>query len=248
MPRIKVTTTQNVQIEFELAKLVERILARLIDNMVIMAPGAFIFWFIQKNSRLLPRDGDAGYWLLLTVVFLYFLIYIGYYLFFEIMGDGQSVGKRLMKIRVVRLDGSQPQITDYLLRWIFRLIDFPMSGGIIALLTASLSPHGQRLGDMVAGTTVISLKTKLQNYRELLEKPDFSEDYEVLYPQVGKLIDADLIWIKNLYRKSRASNNPELIQVLAKKVRELLNISSDEPPVVFLRRIIKDYEFMNNRW
>lgn len=248
MPRIKVTTTQNVQIEFELAKLVERILARLIDNLVIMAPGAFIFWFLQKNEAYIPREGETGFWLLLSVILVYFLIYIGYYLLFEIFGDGQSVGKRLMKIRVVRLDGSQAQIGDYLLRWIFRLIDFPMSGGLIALLTASLSPHGQRLGDMVAGTTVISLKTKLQSYRELLEEPDFPEDYEVAYPQVGKLIDADVIHIKNLYRKSRASENPELIHILANKVRALLEIDSTEPPVVFLRRIVKDYEFLNNRW
>ena len=69
--------------------------------------------------------------------------------------NGQSVGKRILKIKVISLDGSQPSIGQYFIRWLFRLVDFALTAQVGGLICVAVSKNKQRIGDIVAGTTLI---------------------------------------------------------------------------------------------
>lgn len=79
---------------------------------------------------------------------------------------GQSFGKKLINIRVVKVDGSTPSIGSYLLRWLLFPIDGPITSGL-GLLVVLLNKNNQRLGDLAAGTMVI----KEKNYRKIPCQP-----------------------------------------------------------------------------
>lgn len=89
-------------------------------------------------------------------IILTFPVYI-YPVVFESLMEGQTPGKRLMKIRVVKIDGYQAGFGDYMIRWIFRIIDVSFAG-IVGLISMVVSKNNQRLGDIASGTAVISLK------------------------------------------------------------------------------------------
>ena len=87
------------------------------------------------------------------LVVVFFLPVVFYDLISEILLDGQSVGKKVMGIKVVSLNGAQPSLGQYLLRWVFRIVDFSFSGSLVAVIMVAVTEKKQRLGDMLAGTT-----------------------------------------------------------------------------------------------
>src|ERR1700761_731356 len=118
METITVRTTQNIDIEYEVGGLGERMVARLIDI------GIFIPLFIF--GAIISRYDAVVTWSYYTILALF-----GFYdLICEVSFNGQSLGKRVMKIRVISMDGARPQFGQYLLRWLFRLIDFAITGGL----------------------------------------------------------------------------------------------------------------------
>jgi len=151
MEKVKIKTTQNVDVEYEIASIGDRIVAVLIDYLILLV--CFIALMILS---IFIRDILNEY-----MYMFFFLIYIPmilYDLLFEIFMNGQTPGKKFRNIKVIKMDGSQPTIGNYLLRWVFRLIDIGISYGGIAILTILINGKGQRIGDIAAGTTVIKLK------------------------------------------------------------------------------------------
>src|SRR6478609_3071614 len=157
MQTIRITTAQNIDINYELAGLGERIVGSIIDF------GLFFVIFmlsIIAGASFNMRD-EAG----IVLVIVYAALYVFYDLACEVFMNGQSIGKKVMKIRVISLDGAQPRLSQYLLRWLFRIVDTGISGGAIALIVAAMSEKVQRVGDIVAGTTLIKTtpRTKIDH-------------------------------------------------------------------------------------
>ncbi|MEL6356756.1 MAG: RDD family protein, partial [Bacteroidota bacterium] len=149
MRSITIRTTQNVAIEYELAGSMSRVFAFLIDTLIVSV-GYFIFLaiFVQIFS------GDPDWpWQVLSF-FLPLTIFLFYYFFCELLMQGQTIGKRVQNLQVVRADGRDPTPGDHLLRTLFLLPDAWFSAGVPALLLINTTPIGQRLGDMVANTVV----------------------------------------------------------------------------------------------
>src|SRR5437588_5254450 len=122
MQTINITTSQNVDIDYEIAGLGERIVARLIDYAIFVL--IFIMSFTILGATEALRDSSVR-----TVV-LYIIfgsLYVFYDLVCEIFMSGQSIGKKVMKIKVISLDGSRPTISQFLLRWLFRIVDFTIT-------------------------------------------------------------------------------------------------------------------------
>lgn len=155
MAESTILTGQFVRISQTPASIGERIIALIIDYVLI---GFYIFSTVTVLSKLrLPSD--------FTMIFFLAVIYLPvlFYSFLcEMFNYGQSLGKRLMNIRVVKADGSVPGISSYLLRWLLFPIDGPITGGL-GLLVALLTKNSQRMGDLAAGTMVI----KEKNYRKI---------------------------------------------------------------------------------
>ncbi|MCF6279300.1 MAG: RDD family protein [Flavobacteriaceae bacterium] len=233
MDNFQIETAQNVSIHQNVAHLSTRIGSFLIDMLFIIA------YYTVIILIMISLNIDVGaQWALMMLLSLPVFFYN---LLFEVLMNGQSPGKRYNKIRVVKLDGSKPTFGSYLLRWMLRLIDISLASGSIALLTILLNGKGQRLGDLAAGTTVISEKKRISLEDTIIA--DIPIDYKPTFPQVTTLTDTDIQTIKNLYTKAKRSGNHKVVLKLHVKVTELLDIKTDIKPIDFIDIIIKDYNY-----
>ena len=183
---VNITTAQNVQIEYEAASVGDRILATIIDNVILVAyigGLAYLYFGVFELGDLFDNR-DILSTIFSIIIILTFVIAAFYHLIFEILYNGQSPGKRAMKTKVVRLDGTEVSIGSYIIRWLFRLIDLQLYG-LIAIILISAGKKGQRLGDIVAGTAVISLKNRIQIQDTIFQKVE--DTYEVRYVTAGSL-------------------------------------------------------------
>ncbi|HZB12540.1 MAG TPA: RDD family protein [Chryseolinea sp.] len=236
MQTIRVRTTQNVFIEYPLASVGERIVAYLIDWIIL------IFYTIAIVAVLSTIEVEVWYiWLILIGVPMLF-----FSLLFEIFMNGQTPGKFAMKIKVVRLDGTPPAIGDYLMRWIFSFIDFYMLSGAVAVVIIAAGGKGQRLGDVVAGTSVVKLVEHHQITTQNVFVP-VEEQYVPTFAQVVNLTEKDIDLIQRALDVNREQGNIQPVLIITDKIKALLNIQTDLPPVKFLYTIIKDYQTISSR-
>ena len=147
MAESTIITGQFVRISQTPASIGERLLALAIDYSLI------VIYLYSVTTLIVKLHLSSG----VGTVFFLCLVYLPvlFYSFLcEMFNHGQSFGKRLMNIRVVKSDGSTPSISAYLLRWLLFIIDGPATGGL-GLLVVLLTKNSQRLGDLAAGTMVI---------------------------------------------------------------------------------------------
>ena len=178
-----------------------------------------------------------------TFLILLCLFVIGFYsLLCEVFNNGQSVGKRLMHLRVVQIDGSEPTIGSYLLRWLLYPVDVGFSGGI-GLVCALVTKNRQRLGDLAAGTMVIKERDYRRLHVSLDEFSYLTDDYRPTYPQAADLSleQVDVI-TRTLYtyNKERARR----IERLSRKVVDALRLpAGTQPGEELLQTILRDYQY-----
>ncbi len=247
MKTISIRTSQNVTIEYELPSTVQRIIAWVIDLailiVVISLLSILFFWLISA----------MGWSKIVQTLFIYLLfipIWFFYSLFFEIIFNGQSIGKRTMGIRVVKLNGDIPSLSDYFMRWAFRMVDILFSSGTLAVLLITGTEKGQRLGDILAGTTVIKVKsTQHVNMKELLTIRSF-KNYEPTYENVTVFSEEEMLSIKTiLNRSSRFPKQKDTYQLLQKTAHlaakkmdiSQKNFENPQQTKQFLHTVLQDY-------
>ena len=233
MDNFQIETAQNVGIQQKVATLGDRILAFIVDTFLLIAYGILASLII---AGLGMDNGElCVYYLIVGLpIFLYYLIW-------ETFNNGRTPGKMAMELRVVNLDGSRPRFNQYLIRWLLRLIDISLASGSVAVVTILLSGIGQRLGDMAAGTTVISDKKQMNLSQTLMV--DLPVDYTPQYPQVTIFKDKDIQNIKNLFQDAMRHGNHQVILKLSQKISEVLEVEPRERPTDFVRIILKDYNY-----
>lgn len=237
MQTISVLTTQNVSIQYPVASIGDRILAYLLDRLIL------VIFLIAVIAAIINIGLEEVWWL--WIIFVAFPLFF-YHLLFEIFMNGQSPGKRVMNIQVVRLDGTQPTVGDYLLRWIFSFVDFYILSGALAVIIIAFNGKGQRLGDIVAGTSVV----KLIAQKEITADNVFiapEETYQPVFPQVSQLNTTDIELIQRALEAYQNFNNPQPVILVAEKIKSMLGIQSDLPPVQFLYTIVKDFNHISAR-
>ncbi len=235
MYTIAVRTTQNVFIHYPLASVGDRILGYIIDLLI------YIVYLIAMVALLSSLDIEA-IWLLITLLALPYMFYKP---LFEILMDGQTPGKRAMNIKVVRIDGTPATLGGYILRWLFGLFELNFASGLFAMLAVIASGKGQRIGDMVAGTTVVKLEEeKTMSAQSAFISPEVS--YEVIFPQAVQLNPADVELIQRSLEINRELGNSKPMLALTEKVKNQLGIRTDFPPVKFLYTLIKDYHHLSS--
>ncbi|HEY0055484.1 MAG TPA: RDD family protein [Pedobacter sp.] len=239
MQSIRITTAQNIDIDYEIAGLGARILARLIDW------GIFIALFIAIIS--LNLIGDRASKLFQTgipiIMVIYFLIYVLYDLICEVFFNGQSVGKRIMKIRVISLDGAQPSLGQYLMRWIFRIVDFGITFQVGGLIAAVSTEKNQRIGDMVAGTVLVQT-TPSTKFDQVGFAP-ISGNYKPVFSEASLLTNSEVVLIHEVLQNFKISDNYPLVYSTATRLKKHLNIVSpvEMDDLTFLQTLITDYNY-----
>ena len=235
MDNIRIQTTQNVDIEYELASIGDRILATLLDYVFFIAYFVLLA-IIAGFTKGVLFESVAVIILLVLPVFLYDLLC-------EMFFQGKSFGKMIMKIKVVKLDGTQAGFGAYVLRWLLRIIDTRLFSGGVALIAIIANGKGQRIGDMAAGTTVVKMKQKVTLNDTILNR--VAPDYNIVYSEVSRLTDSDIAIIKEVMQMSIRTGNYEAIEKLAVKTKEAMGISVNLPHAQFLATVVQDYSHYN---
>ena len=234
MDQIDINTAQNVSITQNMAGISDRLLAYLIDSLIIVAYmfsiGMVVFNIPGENPKMIAA-------------FLFFLPVFLYHLLMEIFNNGQSLGKKARDIKVANLDGSQPGIGGYVLRWMLRPVDFWLSGSV-ALICILAGKKGQRLGDMAAGTTVIK-QIDYEHYLDEHSSTYIDSNYEPIFPEAVQLKHQDLDLIRTALHAKVEQLNEQPVNLLADKLKARLKITTDMGNSKFLNTLLKDHEALN---
>jgi uncharacterized RDD family membrane protein YckC len=242
METVRVNTSQHVDIDYPVAGLGERVGARLIDGALFLMV-FFIFAMFSSLSGIFNANGIT----MIIIISVYGLGYVFYDLLCEILWNGQSVGKRLLKIKVISLDGAQPSMGQYFMRWVFRIVDFSLTGSLCGLICVAVSDKKQRVGDMVAGTTLIKTVPRTRFNHIAFHPP--SEEYVPVFENVNLLTDRDIELIHEVLNTYYKTFNASLIYQMATKVSDLLSATKPEGmnELDFLKTVVMDYNQITSR-
>lgn len=231
---VRIQTSQNVDLEYEPASIGERIAANLIDRLIYI--GWVIAWIVAYSA--MGRGSGTSTFVMIVIVVLPIMLYP---ILTEYFLNGQTLGKRAMRIRVVLLDGSPATLGAYLLRWLLILVDTEILTPLVAIITIAANGKGQRIGDIAAGTTVVKT-TKRVSLSQVVYQ-ELPDDYLVTYATANQLKDADIETIRQVLRTS----NDELLERTAEKVAEVLEITSPLEYRTFLLTVVNDYAYLANK-
>ncbi len=235
MKKIDIITTQNVRIEYELATLGDRFLGWLLDLLVMF--GVIVVLSMVLGMFSISSDWVFGF-LIGSIIFLYTLL-------FEVINNGQTVGKMAMKTKVMTITGKNPEVLDYVIRWSFRFVDLYLTAGSLAAILVSSGDKAQRLGGVLSNTTVVRLQPKRNLTLAKLLTITSLEDYSPRYPEIRKLSEKDMLTIKQvLDRFNRYKNESHRQAVLSasQRAEEVLDISRGSMrPSEFLKVLVQDY-------
>jgi uncharacterized RDD family membrane protein YckC len=241
METIKVNTSQHIEIDYPVAGLGERVAARLIDGVLFVV--TFFFVAIVLSITGITDFGEVAF---LIIIIIYGACYVFYDLLCEIFWNGQSVGKRFLKIKVISIDGAPPSMGQYFMRWIFRIVDFTLTGSLCGLICVAVSEKKQRVGDLVAGTTLI--KTEPSTLFNHIAFHPAAEDYVPVFDNVHLLNDQDIELIHEVMNTYYKTLNKTLIYQMAEKVMKLLSIKLPDGmnELDFLKTVIADYKHLTS--
>lgn len=236
MENIQISTTQNIDIDYEVASIGERLLAGMLDFILL-----FMYFLLCMFIMGLIRAGTPLF------ILIFMIPAMCYHLIFELFFNGRSLGKMITGIKVVKIDGSNPRLSNYLIRWIFRLVDVTIMAGSIATITIILSNKGQRLGDMAAKTTVIRTRKRVSLGDTLYQ--NIPETYEPKYIEAINLRDSDISTISDVIANLKRRRSIPAMQLANKTkaaIENRLGIKSTQPSQNFLETIVKDYTYLSN--
>ncbi len=245
MATIRVHTTQNVSLEYEVASVGDRILAALLDYLILIGWGvlwAIIFAAIADGDTkaTAPLDlSDPAQVIATAILALIGSPFVFYFLVCEIFFNGQTLGKKARYIRVMRLDGTPARLGDYFLRWLLRPLEIILTLGSAAMVTILVNGRGQRLGDLLAGTTVLSIKPRAGAL--LAAELATPSGYQPVFEQAAQLSDPDVALLRQLLSRGLNQGNYMLLHETALKIKHLLGVESDLGDEAFLRTVLRDH-------
>lgn len=252
--RVTITTPESVELEFILAGIGNRAFALLIDYHVLalflivffIIWGVFSYQLLNYLSELSVNYSGLDKWLLAIAVLVSFFIYMGYFVFFEVLWQGQTPGKRYAKIRVIREDGRRVSIQQATLRSLLRPIDDTLFIGAFLIM---LGRREKRLGDMAAGTLVIQEEYIVA--AASFPVSDKAQELATQLPQMAnlsQLLPDDFAAIRE-YLQRRAAMAPkakaDLSLQLARQVRGIIaleKLPEGLTPDVFLEAVYLAYQ------
>ena len=260
MPIIQIATPFNIDLEFEIAEFHKRLFAYVLDFAVLLiyfiSMKTLYYGGVEVSMSVLESHVGVD---ILTISVPMLLYSLGS----ELLMHGQSIGKKIMKIRVVSLEGGEPTLGQYLLRWMFRAWEWPfMFGyaffstgsiigyifitgflGIAVVIVIGVTKKSQRLGDVAANTVVVNTRSTLTVHDTIFM--DVSQtDYKVKFPEVLKLTDRDINTIKNVVNHFYKTHHTDTLNRVSSKVQEVLKITTDMYAVDFLEKLLADYNYL----
>ncbi len=260
MSAIQINTVFNIDLEFETAPFHRRLLAYIIDFFLLI-----IYLFSIKSLLYEAMEINFREFMGLDILIVSLPMLL-YSLICEISMNGQTVGKKIMGIRVISLDGGKPTTGQFVLRWITKFYEWPFLFGFIfdsaaavlvyifitgllgigVLIIISLTAKNQRLGDLAAGTVVIDTRVDTSVHDTVFMEIDNS-NYKVSFPEVMRLSDNDINTIKTVLLQAKKNNNHDICIRVEYKIKSVLQIESDLYSIDFLNKLLEDYNYLATR-
>lgn len=240
MSSIRIPTSFNIDLEFDIPEFHRRLLALVIDWAILIV---YIIVAVKVLESVIQTAGSQSSVPFNVAILLALIPFFLYFLLTEVWMNGQSLGKKVMRMRVVNMDGGKPTLGQFVIRWLLRPVDFGMTFCVGGLLSVIFSKYSQRLGDLAAGTILISTNT-----RAGLEETIFIEtaqDYVPQFPQVMRLSDRDLNTIRSLLERAKGSDHFHIAATASEKIRTVLKIETPMEPYEFLETLLKDYNHIS---
>ena len=240
--RFLIQTAQNVELSLAPAGVGERMLAWLADTAVWGGYAFAAVWALDALDMLGASD--------MPIVVAVGLPVLLYHLAFEVFFEGQTPGKMLLRLRVARLDGAQPTLGQYALRWLLRFVDVTLSSGTVAVLSVSLSRRQQRVGDIAAGTTVVRQRRRVRLDEVLY--PETPPGYVPRFPEAARLSDADIQTLRAVLVRHRLSARDFGRATLAERAKAAVEARLGLEPVDmlpdhFLEAVVRDHTAVLDR-
>ena len=234
MSELQINTTQNVKIMFNAAGAGERLLAFVIDMAIKIGYMLVLNWVFGAFEAM-DQWSQIGINTVLSFPVMFYTLVL------ESVLQGQTIGKKALKLRVVKIDGYQASLSDYIVRWFFRIVDVYVLG--LGFFVMIFNKKTQRLGDMAAGTAVISLKEDININHTIIE--NLRDDYKPTYPNVIKLSDNDARIIKETFTVAKASKDYQTLIKLRSKIMEVIGLKTmkHKTDMEFIDVILKDYNY-----
>jgi uncharacterized RDD family membrane protein YckC len=241
MSIITITTPFNIDLEFSIAPFHKRLLAWAIDMVAIVA---YVYLAIRFLAPMVGMNkyeyGEALYLVLLLPAYSYHLI-------FELVMNGQTPGKKAMRLKVVDKTGKAATTSQYFIRWLLRLVDMGVTMGAGAVLSIALSRFNQRIGDFAAGTVIIDASAKT-GLGQTIYRDVEGGDADIMFPEVMRLTDRDINGIRNLLDEKQGNRDNEAYkEKVTERIKQVLSIESDLEPDEFLHRLLRDYNVITRR-
>ncbi|MDQ3682152.1 MAG: RDD family protein [Bacteroidota bacterium] len=262
MSTIRIATSFNIDLEFTAASFHRRLIAWILDVFVLL----FYIYVVFKMIDFFESNHDAERtW---ALVILLIIPLFTYHLFCELLMNGQSVGKRIMGLRVVNENGGRPAISQFIIRWLIRTSDYmvvvillygPIAAtqnmGFFWKISAAFSlfmadvilmnatKKHQRLGDILAHTLLIRTEQKADINDTIFCR--VQDNYKPSFPQVMGLSDRDVNALKSILDTAKKHNDYQLANRAAEKIQLHLKIETDMLPFDFLEVLLKDYNYLS---
>ncbi len=228
---LDIQTPENVAFGYQVAGIGSRFLASLLDTILIVllqVIGVIVAAVIVNLFDRAALADQLSAWVIALIGAVLSLFYWGYYVFFEMLWNGQSPGKRWVGLRVIRADGTPITLSEAFIRNLVRLVDFLPAAYGVGIITMFIDKQSRRLGDLAAGTLVVQDRApitiqELSVKRDVHLRPWALANVSLEEFPVERLSNDDLSLIENfLQRRDQLTHRDQLaLQILSTLHRRL---------------------------
>jgi len=267
MGAVKIPTVFNIDLEFEIPEFHRRLFAWAIDvliQIIYYRIALVLLTHSISKQDLFTEDGEYNVWALYMMIIIPVFTY---HLICETLMNGQSIGKKILGIRVVNETGGRPAISQFIIRWLIRTGDYTIiiilllnvfilfNKELLVFLIASIlllladiilvvsSKKSQRLGDILAHTILV--RTSPSGNIDETVFIDVADTYVPSFPEIMRLSDRDINAIKSILDTARKKGDFHLAAMASEKIKSRLQINSTLSPFDFLDTLMKDYNYLS---
>lgn len=244
--KLTIETPEQTVLEFSLAGVGSRFLALAVDTLIqfVAALVLLVAGMIGVVFNLIIWPSGWS-WTAAILLILLFLLYHGYFAFFEAIWNGQTPGKRYVRLRVIKESGRPITVYDAITRNLLRIVDQLPGMYAIAIVSVLLSRQNKRLGDYAAGTVVV----RESPFEEMQPGWDLTEAEPSHVYGAAQLSFEEFQLIETfLSRRGQLSEEVrhEAADQIAKRIGEKLGIPQSERPSAeaFLEGVVREFRAM----